>query len=268
MPYANPTGYFKKRKRSRRVKRRANHRSKRLRYSKWRPTYVPKFKFKAPLGNFPSNKTVALRYLENFTLDASGSGSATQVFSVNSIFDPNVTGVGHQPMFRDNYANLYNTYRVNYSHITIIPLTTHVVNTTYSNDVGGTTVSQGQFYEANQRGCRLWILRDAATNDFPSNVDTLIEEGNTDFVWRYCPQNTSAKMPILKFSCWPAKLLNLSAKDDQLKAVQTVNPGAQAFYIVGISSIGAGVNPDPIACQAIITYNVTFSDPFKNQPQN
>lgn len=266
MPYANPSGYFKKRKRSRRIKRRANHRSKRTKYSKYKKPYVPRFK--APLGNFPATKTVALRYVENFTLDASASSSDSYVFSANSIFDPNVTGAGHQPMFRDNYAALYNKYRVNYSHITVVPLTTHIVNTTVSNDVAGTTVSQTQYYAANERGCRLWILRDIQTNDFPSNVDTLIEEGNKNFVWRYCPQNTSSKMPILRFSCWPAKLLNLSARDDQLQAVQSVNPGAQAFFVVGISSIGGGANPDPIACQAIVTYNVTFSDLIKNQTAN
>ncbi len=253
-------------RKGRRLKRRANRRSKRTKYSRYKKPYVSRFK--APLGNFPATKTVALRYVCEFSLDASATVPGVKVFRANSIFDPEFVIGGHQPMFRDNYAALYSTYRVNHSTITVVPLKTQVVNTVYSNDVSGTTVSQGQFYAANERGCRLWILRDQVTNDFPNDLNTLIEEGNTDIVWRYCPQNTSSKMPILRFSCWPHKVCDVDRKDDRLQALQSTNPTFPVYYIVGLSTIGGAANPDNIACQAIITYNVTFSDLFKNQTQN
>lgn len=253
-------------RKSRRLKRRANYRAKRTKYSRYKKPYVPKFR--APLGNFPNTKTVALRYVENFTLDASATATAVQVFTANSIFDPNYTGGGHQPMFRDNYAALYSNYRVNYATITVVPLTTHIVNNAYSNQTAGTTTSTSYVYAANERGCRLWILRDDTSNDYPANIDTLVEEGNTNFVWRYCPQNTSQKMPILRFQCYPHRILNCSPRDDQLKSLVSGNPDNLVFFIVGISTIGGSANPDPVACQAIITYNVTFSDPVKNQTEN
>jgi len=264
MPRRRTTSYMRRRRTRRRaIVRRPTRRPRRMSI---RRTYVPRFK--APLGNFPSSKTVALRYVSDFTLDASATASDTRVYSVNSIFDPDQTGIGHQPMFRDNYAAIYSTYRVNYSTVTVVPLTTHVVNTAQNDQVAGTSVSTTQYYAANERGCRLWILRDQSTSDYPADLNTLVEEGNKDFVWRYCPQNTSQKMPILRFSCWPHRLFDVDKKDDRLQAVQGANPSFNGYYIIGISSIGAAANPDPVACQVIITYNVTYTDLIKNQGQN
>jgi len=248
------------------VRRRSNRRAKKTKYSRFKRKYVPKFR--APLGNFAATKTVALRYVQDFTLDASGTASATRLFAVNSIFDPDKTGAGHQPMFRDNYAAIYGTYRVNYATITVIPLTTQVVNNAYSNDVAGTTVSQGQFYAQNERGCRLWILREQSGSDYPNDVNTLIEEGNKNFVWRFCPQNTSQRMPTLRFSCWPHMLYGIPKRDPSLQAIQGSDPALTGLFIVGMSSIGGAANPDNLACQCIITYNVTYTDLIKNQSSN
>jgi len=256
----NPA-YLRKRKRG--MKRRRRRSNKRVRSKK---TYV--HRFHGALGNFPSTKTVALRYVANFALDASGGSSAIQVFSANSCFDPDVSGTGHQPMFFDNYSALYSNYRVNRSTITVVPLTTHAVNTTSGNLVAGTTVSTTQYFAGNERGCRLFIIRDPTSSDYTSNLDNLVEEGNTNFVWRYCPQNTAQSMPILRFSCWPHILQNVSFKDDRLQANVTGDPPFNTYYIVGVASIGNAANPDSIACQAIITYNVTFSNLKKNQAEN
>lgn len=40
------------------------------------------------------------------------SGASTYLFNLNSVFDPNRTGVGHQPYGFDQLAALYNRYRV------------------------------------------------------------------------------------------------------------------------------------------------------------
>lgn len=49
-----------------------------------------------------------MKYSEYITTDATGQ----YVMNLNSIFDPNRTGVGHQPYGFDTMANLYNRYRV------------------------------------------------------------------------------------------------------------------------------------------------------------
>lgn len=49
-----------------------------------------------------------MKYAESVQTDASGRF----YFNLNSIFDPNGTGVGHQPYGHDTLATLYNRYRV------------------------------------------------------------------------------------------------------------------------------------------------------------
>lgn len=51
-----------------------------------------------------------MKYSDTFQLTAAG-GSVYR-FNLNSIFDPNRSGVGHQPYGRDQFATLYNRYRV------------------------------------------------------------------------------------------------------------------------------------------------------------
>ena len=47
---------------------------------------------------YNNNYTVKLTYADNFRHDiAQAAGSATQIFCTNSIFDPDITGTGHQP---------------------------------------------------------------------------------------------------------------------------------------------------------------------------
>lgn len=51
-----------------------------------------------------------MKYADTFQLSTLGGG--VYRFNLNSIFDPNRTGVGHQPYGRDTLATLYNRYRV------------------------------------------------------------------------------------------------------------------------------------------------------------
>lgn len=63
-------------------------------------------------GVVPSRRTVNLRYCEYFDLVDAAVGWAGYVFRANSVYDPNYTGVGHQPLGRDQLAALYDHYRV------------------------------------------------------------------------------------------------------------------------------------------------------------
>jgi len=51
---------------------------------------------------------VKMKYCETITTDATGNYQ----FNLNSVFDPNRTGIGHQPYGHDTFATLYNRYRV------------------------------------------------------------------------------------------------------------------------------------------------------------
>jgi hypothetical protein len=64
----------------------------------------------------PDRIQVTMRYRESLTM-SSTAGLGTYRFSMNSIFDPNVTGGGHQPLGYDQWAAFYQQYEVKASHI-------------------------------------------------------------------------------------------------------------------------------------------------------
>jgi len=51
-----------------------------------------------------------MKYADTFQLTTVGGG--VYRFNLNSIFDPNRSGTGHQPYGRDTLASIYNRYRV------------------------------------------------------------------------------------------------------------------------------------------------------------
>ncbi len=74
---------------------------------------------------FPPNLLTKLRYVDAFTLTSSVGAVAKQTMIINSVFDPDSTGTGHQPLYRDTYAGLYNHYAVVSARVTV----TYVSNT-------------------------------------------------------------------------------------------------------------------------------------------
>lgn len=65
-----------------------------------------------PGFGYPDKIQTKLTYADHKTM-TSGTGSlAIQQFRANSIYDPDYTDTGHQPLYFDEYAVLYNRYRV------------------------------------------------------------------------------------------------------------------------------------------------------------
>lgn len=220
-----------------------------------------------PIGHFSSRKTVTLRYVEDFTLNPGSNDTSVYVFRANSIFDPNYTGTGHQPMYADFYAAIYQYYKVSMATITFICTDNHIVNVATPDIVSGTSTGASQYYAGNERAVRMFILRDNEVADYPTKLSTLIEEGNRNMVWRYAPQNTSSAMQKLRLRCWPHRQLNTSFNDATLQAPTGGNPTTEAYFICGVDSF-AGSNADSMDFQVIITYKVTFFDLKKNQTEN
>jgi len=87
------------------------------------PYRIPRFGGTTPNSlyavAFPREMKINMRYTENLLKTPSSGLSVDHVFNLNSIFDPDVTGSGHQPYGRDQWALLYNRYRVDQAVVTI-----------------------------------------------------------------------------------------------------------------------------------------------------
>jgi len=67
---------------------------------------------------FPDQLFVKLKYNDTVNL-VNIAGFGSYLFSMNSLFDPDATGVGQQPLLFDQYALLYNEYEVKASKINV-----------------------------------------------------------------------------------------------------------------------------------------------------
>lgn len=86
--------------------KRSKRRQARRKYARGqRGTVVNVSKALTPI---PQRYITKMKYSEIVTTDVNGQ----YVFNMNSLYDPNRTGTGHQPYGFDNLALLYNRYRV------------------------------------------------------------------------------------------------------------------------------------------------------------
>ena len=70
----------------------------------------------APAGVLPSNALVNLTYWDQkqFTTSTTAGllNPTAQIYRLTGLFDPDVTGTGHQPYFYDQWCTFYDRYRV------------------------------------------------------------------------------------------------------------------------------------------------------------
>ncbi len=61
---------------------------------------------------FPPTLQTRLRYCDTVPITCTSGALGKYVFQVNSLFDPDFTGTGHQPLYRDTFSAIYDSYAV------------------------------------------------------------------------------------------------------------------------------------------------------------
>jgi len=64
-----------------------------------------------PFG-FPHQLLTKLRYYDTYAITVTTGSLGKQVMRWNSTFDPDFTSTGHQPLYRDTFAGIYDHYAV------------------------------------------------------------------------------------------------------------------------------------------------------------
>lgn len=193
-------------------------------------------------GGFPQSKTVKLRYNDQVLISPTAAMVAQfHAFRANSIYDPDATGVGHQPLGRDIWAGLYNRYMVIGAKISVKMVPTGTSN-----------------YHAT---CGVLVDDDATVDD--QNVTTLIERGKSrykSFLNSYT--SGSKSVTTLKQTFSAKKWFGFKdAKDNDYGYGAPVgqNPSDQAYFIVWVGSHLADI--DAVSAIVTIDYIVTFTEP-------
>ena len=163
-----------------------------------------------------------------------------QRVSCNGLFDPDKTGIGHQPMGFDQVMPLYDHYVVIGAKITI------------------QFTNEGDVVPA-QVGC---YINDATTS--LTSVDEICENGyNKSMVLGVRGQSDSTKTMVVKLN--PNKFLGRTKPlaDPQLKGTITANPAEECYFDIwaspndGVSTMGS------VIARYTVEYVALFIEPRK-----
>lgn len=192
----------------------------------------------SPLGRVtgPMSLNRTLRYVSPLTANPGASSAMYQYnFGANGLYDPNLTGGGHQPLGFDEYMTFYDSFKVNKSTITmtVIP---------------GSTTDTGFVFG---------IYLDNSTTTTTSLINN-IEQGLTS--WSTANPGSGATIKTITKS-YNASTFHKNKKfSAELVGTSAANPAELAVFKIWAQAIGSGVDVGSFEILVVIDYDVTFSE--------
>jgi len=187
----------------------------------------------APL--FPARTTRALRYSSSFYLAGTSGVVATNVLSANGLYDPEITGGGHQPMGFDQMMLSYQHFTVTHARLLV----------TFHNLVASTPVVS--------------IRLDGNTTPI-TVVDQILEFGlNNHAVLE--AKGTFGASHVLESKLAIATYEGVDDPVDVLELRGTIaaNPTEQAyFHVQAWDNSGTTTN---ILCEIVLEFRAVFTEP-------
>lgn len=188
---------------------------------------------------FPPTYLARLTYVARFKVTPTVADTLTyHLFSCNGMFDPDITGSGHQPLGFDQLMALYNNYEVLGSKITVDAQLEPGATVTQSNVVVGIHVNDDTSIHGN-------------------SLDALLENGKTTY-----RQLTDQQMKTRMVYKWSEKK-SLGAKirgNSEVKGTAAVNPSEQQYYAIYTQANDSAVVGDPVQMTVRLTYFAKFTE--------
>lgn len=187
---------------------------------------------------FPDNYVATLRYCDNITLSSAIGAIGKNTFRMNSIFDPDYTGTGHQPLYHDQFAGIFNKYVVIGSKIKV----------TFANvpDSMAATAPTGPIV--------VGLCPDTDTT-LSSVISTVMEAPKS--INSTINNGLGQSIKILSATYSPQRDLGLTPEDDTIGANFGSNPSLAYYMHVWCADVGSGQTADIIA-KVEIEYAVRF----------
>jgi hypothetical protein len=183
----------------------------------------------------PATFMATLRYCEYAAPNPGAGAFSRTVYTCNNAYDPNYTGVGHQPLGFDQLAAMYSHYTVMHS---VITATMNVVAAD-APSVQGILVSD--------------------QNDHAGPWPVVCEQGYKQVTFQMVGPATSALNPLR--IGWNLKE-NMNIKDPSNPSVcapVSASPTDVQYYIVFIQAVDQSADLSGIAMVITVTYDVLFS---------
>ena len=193
------------------------------------------------LAGFPTKKYVTLRYCDELSLTG-GVVTSHHVFRANSLFDPDYTGVGHQPRGFDQWKLIYNRYNVRRARMTV----TYVADGTAALTPGAVT---------------LWASN--LHNDYSTSLASAMERsdyGKYEIFGDIHGRNGKKKLTIEVDIAKMRGVKNVENEDD-LGAVISSSPADAVFMGIDLHTVNGNTTSNiPVTVE--IEYDCVFSDPL------
>lgn len=213
------------------TKRRPRKRAYKKRYTRRAlvSNYVP--------SGMPTTRVAKLKYAQVMSVSSASGIIGEQRFSANNIYDPDVTGTGHQPMGHDQWAALFNHYVVLGSKITV----------NFCDSDSTTTPTHVGLY-----------LSDGKTLSYTAGYEYI--EARKGAFRLIVPNEGKRHRLVNKFSA--KKFFNVKDVKDNLSrlgAATGASPTEQSFYHIWVQTLDSSTNT--IRCVVEIEYIVLYSEP-------
>lgn len=198
-------------------------------------------------GLLPAGKIVKMNYNEVLSYTSSTGIASSNTFAMNGIFDPNITGIGHQPLMHDQMALYYSTYQVIGA----------VVTATFRwKNLAAATAST-----------RIPVLCYNIGDDDPTFTASLNVQGKLESF----PQRTKVLRPadesmvtiVQKFSAKKFFTISKITGEDATKASFGANPTRLAYAHVGIQSLDNVSTSAAVLVDTRIQYIVRCTQPVE-----
>lgn len=190
-----------------------------------------------PLG---SRVTAQHRYVETDVELNPGLGGTISsfLFAANGLYDPNITGVGHQPLGFDEMGNLFQHYTVTKASITVTFVN---ADAAYSQVVALSVLGQGST---------------------PTNMQRVLEQG--DAFHAVVQESESggavrvlkASVDISKFMARPSIL-----SEDDFRGTTSQNPVELVYFNISAEP-QLNVDSSRVYCIVEIDYTTVWSEPI------
>jgi len=230
-----------------RNKSRSQGRRRRRRKKSRGKARVPRLK----LG-FPTVNTVKLRYCEALNINATPANLNYHLYRMNNVYDPDQTGMGHQPRCFDLWASVYDRYSVLGAKITVSVL-------------GPTTSTVGQKIGIIMTG-------NSTTMAYPNNdLAALQEMPSLKAKIRTVHAEPSRTKPISHTWSYKRTQGRLNPTDDVLSGTTAGAAPAHEEYaavFVGAAGINESSDPQQLNCLVQIDYIVRFYQPKRDYPES
>jgi len=187
---------------------------------------------------FPARTVRRLRYSDNIQLTSTAGAVASYVFAANGLYDPNITGTGHQPMGFDQMMLFYNHYCVTKAKMIIVAQNASTVP------------------------CQLVLRQDAGSTPL-TVIDRILEMGGMAYTHLDTTANSNAQKELI-LSIDLAKAQGISpfalTANPSLRGSSAANPAELTYFIIQLFS-AAGFTTT-VNIDVLIEFESYFLEPL------